>query len=95
MTPALAITIAAIVAAGVAGVFVNLWWGRLALWLGSAPFACVGILALSQGGVAEPFSAGQMWAWCSVTFWPVVGCAAGEVRRSMHRTRDDRSNRIS
>jgi hypothetical protein len=48
-------------------------------WVLSVPPLCVGVLALNQGGIAEPFSAGQMWVFSAVTFWPAIGCLLGEV----------------
>jgi len=43
------------------------------------PALFVGVWALSQGGIAEPFSASQMAKFCTLAFWPVTGCAIGQV----------------
>ncbi len=77
---------------GIGGMFSSRRSVRLVFWvLAVAPFG-LGMFALIQGGIAEPFSSRQMWAFCAVTFWPVVGCVLGECfgyRRSMaRRTRE-------
>lgn len=48
-------------------------------WALSVPPFCIGVFAWSQGGIAEPFSSGQMWVFRAVTFWPAAGCLLGEV----------------
>jgi hypothetical protein len=87
MTPSLAIIIIAIALVGVGGMFLMPWWGRVLLWLPSLALLWLGIFALRQGGIAEPFSPGQMFGFCSVTFWPAIGCVVGEARRLWRRTR--------
>lgn len=63
---------------GLAGVIMRVRLGRTIVWLLSLAVSMVGLLALGQGGIAEPFSQTQMWSFCAVTFWPVLGCAVGE-----------------
>lgn len=61
--------------------------GRAIVWLLSLAVSMVGFLALGQGGIAEPFNQTQMWSFCAVTFWPVLGCALGQAL--MHRRARD------
>jgi hypothetical protein len=86
MTPPLPIIILVIGLIGVGGMLLMPWWGRVLLWLPSLGLLFLGIFALKQGGIAEPFSSRQMLAFCSITFWPAIGCAVGEVRRLWRRT---------
>ena len=96
MKPALAIFLVGLI--GLSGILVTTRWVRLVLWLASFPFCCLAILALSGGGIAEPFSAGQMVAFCSVMFWPAIGCAVGEARRiwrRKHQPLEAKENEVS
>lgn len=86
MTASLAILILGIILIGAGGMVLMPWWGRIRLWLPSVGLLSLGIFGLSQGGIAEPFSSGQMLALCSITFWPAIGCTVGELRRVWRRT---------
>lgn len=71
-----------IVLLGVGGVLVTHEGKRLILWVLSIPFIFIGVFALNQGGITEHFSSGMMFVFCSIMFWPAIGCAIGEIRKA-------------
>ncbi len=73
------------VVVGLAGIFVRVVLVRILCWLFAVPLLGVGCFALWQGGIAEPFTEKQMLMFCSVTFWPAVACAIGEVLAFLRR----------
>ena len=83
-----------IIMVGLEGVFFCQGWLRVVLWLLAAPPLCVGLLALSQGGIAEPFSTHQMWIFCTFAFWPAVGCTIGEFITHWRHTKQSLKSEI-
>ena len=70
---------AAIAGVAIGGILVRRRWIRIILWVLSLPSLGIGILALIQGGIAEPFTPAYMTVFCASTFAPIVGCVTGEV----------------
>ena len=66
---------------GIGGIFVTSFNKRLVLWLLSIPLLCFGFIVLSEGGIVERFSPNAMFFFCSIMFWPTIGCVIGEIRK--------------
>jgi len=75
------VVLVGIVALAIAGAFLRPVWARVACWILSVPPLAVGLFALSQGGIAEPFTRGQMTGFCAFAFAPAIGCTLGELSR--------------
>jgi hypothetical protein len=82
-----------VILAGIGGVIARERWVRLLFWIQAAPPLCVGAFTLYQGGIAEGFAPKLMTEFCTVAFWPTVGCALGEYlafrRRGMKNITED------
>ena len=79
------IVLAGIIIVAIVGVFARPLWARLILWILAIPPLGLGLFALWQGGIAEPFSTELMVLFCGVMFLPATGCLIGQVRCSLMR----------
>jgi len=73
------VIIGGIVVVALAGLLARHFIARIICWVLAAPPLIIGMLALWQGGIAEPFSERQMLRFCSLAFLPAAGCAIGQV----------------
>jgi hypothetical protein len=96
MDSTLAIIIGVLVVIGIGGfLFDGMWW-RFVFWVLATPPFLVGMLGLLQGGIAEPFRGNQMLVFCSMMFFPIVGCALGSIRLRRRRgAGDHKANALS
>jgi len=69
----------ALVALTLAGVMAREFMARAIAWVFSIPPFLIGLLALLQGGIVEPFSKRQLLVFCSIAFMPLVGCLVGRI----------------
>lgn len=67
-----------LVALGILGVIARPLWGRIILWVLAVPSLVAGCLVLAFGGIAEPFTKWQIVGFCTLTFWPAIGCTIGQ-----------------
>ena len=69
-----------LIALGIAGITERRYSLRIVLWIISLPLHGIGILALIQGGIADPLTKKQMVMLCILTLWPAIGCSIGQFR---------------
>lgn len=69
----------------IGGILARKPWLRVLLWVLSLPALALGLLALSQGGIAEKFQPDFLIVFCVTALAPAVGCATGEVIRMFMR----------
>jgi hypothetical protein len=86
------LVVSALIAAGIAGIVARQRGLRILCWVLSVPALACGGLALSQGGIVEPFSHEQMLTFCTLAFTPAIGSAIGQVVIFGQRRKDIQNN---
>jgi len=74
-----------IVAVAIGGILARKRWIRVLFWVLSLPSFGLGLLAWSQGGIAEKFTPDVLIVFCATAFAPIVGCVAGEIISTIRR----------
>jgi hypothetical protein len=86
------LVVLALVVTGIAGIVVRKRGLRILCWVLSLPALACGGLALSQGGIVEPFSHEQMLTFCALAFTPAIGSIIGQVVISGQRRKERQNN---
>ena len=71
--------ILALIVTGISGIVARQRGLRILCWVLSFPALACGGIALSQGGIVEPFSDGEMLTFCTLAFTPAIGSTIGQI----------------